>query len=69
MKVKKYPRICDNCKYFDKLPEDDPYNIDWPMHDGECHRYPETRYKCKESWCGEFAIMKDPRVCEEDADE
>lgn len=65
MKAKKYPRICANCKYFVEWSEDE---TDWALHDGECRRYPETKYKHKESWCGEFAIMRDPRVCEEDTE-
>ena len=67
MKAKKYPRICDNCKYFDKWPEDDP-DIEWSICEGTCRRYPQTVGKSKNDWCGEFAIMRDPRVCEEDAE-
>lgn len=67
MKAKNYPRICDNCKYFDRWPEDDT-DIDQLFHNGECHRYPQTMLKTKDDWCGEFAIMRDPRVSEEDAE-
>ena len=68
MKAKNYPRICDNCKYFERWPEDDK-DIDQLFHNGECHRYPQIILKTKEDWCGEFAIMREPRVCEEDTDE
>ena len=67
MKAKKYPRICDNCKYFDNWPEDDP-DIEWTMHAGTCRRYPYGKAKTTHDWCGEFAIMRDPRVCEEDTE-
>lgn len=69
MKTKKYPRICDNCKYFDKWPEeDDGTDLILTLTNGICRRYPYPKAKRNEEWCGEFAIMRDPRVCEEDTE-
>lgn len=70
MNSKSYPRICDNCKWFDKYPEDDTkansseimiFHIGM-LTDGDCRRYPDPYPKRKKDWCGEFAIMRDPRV-------
>lgn len=70
MNGKNYPRICDNCKWFDKYPEEDSEATSSKMpvfhlamfHDGDCRRYPTSYPKKKTAWCGEFAIMRDPRV-------
>ena len=51
MTRKDYPRICANCKYFDEC-----CNL--------CKRYPETYIKTNDSWCGEFAIVREPKVYE-----
>lgn len=68
MKAKNYPRICDNCKWFDKWEEDDT-DLALSLSNGICRRYPYPKAKRSKEWCGEFAIMRDPRVCEEATDE
>ena len=58
MNARNYPKICANCKWYEKEPQ---------LFEtaGACHRYPDKTYKDDNHWCGEFAIMREPRVVKE----
>lgn len=68
MRASDYPRVCANCKWWVPNRDDgDSYS-----DDGTCHRYPPKfeydpgSYYFPETdddmWCGEFAIMRHPRI-------
>lgn len=70
MRTSDYPRICANCKWWEPSVD----NGVRCSQVGACHRYPPVVEECgqmgrfpstfEDCRCGEYAIMRQPRVTE-----